>query len=41
LLYNAVTKFFLPSVGLVGGLYYGAKHGKIVKDAIWNMTGVT
>ena len=41
LLYNAVTKFFLPSIGLVGGLYYGAKHGKIVKDAIWNMTGVT
>ena len=41
LLYNAIAKFFLPSIGLIAGLYYGAKHGKIVKDAIWNMTGVT
>jgi radical SAM superfamily enzyme YgiQ (UPF0313 family) len=38
LIYNVVTKFFLPLTGLVSSLYYGAKHGKIVKDAIWNMT---
>ncbi|MBE0511807.1 B12-binding domain-containing radical SAM protein [Candidatus Bathyarchaeota archaeon] len=41
LICNVVTKFFLPLTGLVSGLYYGAKHGKIVKDSIWNMTGVT
>ena len=41
LLYNAITKFFLPSIGLIAGLYYGAKHGRIVKDSIWNMAGVT
>ncbi len=41
LLYNAFTKFFMPSIGLISGLYYGAKHGKIAKDAIWNMTGLT
>lgn len=41
LIYNVVTKFFLPLTGLVSGLFYGAKHGKIVKDSIWNMTGVS
>jgi len=41
LLYDAFTQFFLPLIGLVSGLYYGAKHGKIVKDSIWSMTGVT
>jgi radical SAM superfamily enzyme YgiQ (UPF0313 family) len=41
LLYDAIAKFFLPSIGLIAGLYYGAKHGRIVKDSIWNMAGVT
>jgi len=41
LLYSAVTDFFLPSVGFFAGLYYGMKHGKIARDAIWNMAGVT
>lgn len=40
LVYNVVTKFFLPLTGLVSGIYYGAKHSKIVKDSIWNMAGV-
>jgi len=40
LLYNAITKFFLPAIGLISGLYYGAKHGKIAKNSIWSMTGV-
>ncbi|UCE28616.1 MAG: B12-binding domain-containing radical SAM protein [Candidatus Bathyarchaeota archaeon] len=37
----AFTKFCLPVLGFISGLYYGAKHGEIVKDSIWNMTGVT
>jgi len=37
---NAVTGFFLPLTGLVSGLYYWRKHGKIVRDAIWNMSGL-
>jgi radical SAM superfamily enzyme YgiQ (UPF0313 family) len=41
LVYNVATKLFLPAIGFISGLYYGAKHGKIVKNAIWNMTGVT
>lgn len=41
LLYYAFMKFFVPSMGLFSGLYYGAKHGEIVKDSIWSMTGVT
>jgi len=41
LLYNLITKFLLPSAGFITGLYYGAKHGKIVKDSIWKMAGVT
>ena len=41
LVYTIVTKLFLPSIGFISGLYYGAKHGKIVKDSIWNMAGVT
>jgi radical SAM superfamily enzyme YgiQ (UPF0313 family) len=40
LLYDAFTKIVMPSIGLVGGLYYGAKHGGIAKEAIWNMTNV-
>ena len=38
LVYNVVTGFFLPLTGLVSGLYYGGKHGQIVRDAIWSMT---
>jgi len=41
LLYNFITKFLLPSVGFLSGFYYGAKHGKIVQDSIWDMAGVT
>ena len=41
MLYNFVTRFLLPSGGLLTGLYYGAKHGKTVKDSIWNMAGFT
>jgi radical SAM superfamily enzyme YgiQ (UPF0313 family) len=41
LLYSAVTDFFLPSIGFFAGLYYGMKHGKIARDSIWNMAGVT
>jgi len=41
LLYDAVTEFFLPSIGFIAGLYYGAKHGRIVRNSIWNMAGVT
>lgn len=35
-----ITKFLLPSAGFFTGLYYGAKHGKTVKDSIWSMAGV-
>lgn len=41
LVYNAVTKLFLPLTGFISGLYYGAKHGEVVRDSIWNMVGVT
>jgi len=41
LLYNAFTQFFLPLIGLISGLHYGAKYGKIVKNSIWSMTGLT
>ncbi len=41
LLHDAFTKFFLPSLGFISGLYFGVKHGKIAKDAIWNMTRAT
>jgi len=37
---NVITGFFLPLTGLVSGLYYWEKHGKIARDAIWNMTGL-
>jgi len=37
---NVITGFFLPLTGLVSGLYYWEKHGKIVRDAIWNVTGL-
>ena len=39
--YYAFTKFFLPSIGLILGLYYGAKHGEIARNSIWRTTGVT
>ncbi|MCW4022108.1 MAG: B12-binding domain-containing radical SAM protein [archaeon] len=38
LVYSAITKFVVPSIGLFAGLYYGAKHGKIVKKSIGNVT---
>ncbi|MCW4018955.1 MAG: B12-binding domain-containing radical SAM protein [Candidatus Bathyarchaeota archaeon] len=41
LLYDAFTKFVMPSIGFISGLYYGAKHGEIAKNAIWNMSGLT
>ncbi|PVX25065.1 MAG: radical SAM protein [Candidatus Bathyarchaeum sp.] len=37
LIYNAITKFVVPSIGLAAGLYYGTKHGKIVKNSIRNL----
>ena len=41
LVHDSVTRLLLPLTGLVSGLYYWKKHGTIVRDAIWNMTGVT
>ena len=38
LIYNTITKIVVPSIGLAAGLYYGAKHGKIVKNSIGNLT---
>jgi len=35
--YIFVTKFFLPSIGLILSPYYGKKHGKIMKDFVGNM----
>jgi len=40
LLHKFISKLLLPSAGFVTGLYYGTRHGKIVKDSIWNMAGV-
>ena len=40
LFYDTVTEFFLPSIGFIAGLYYGAKHGRIVRNSIWNMARV-
>jgi radical SAM superfamily enzyme YgiQ (UPF0313 family) len=40
LLYDAFTKFLMPSIGLISGLYFGAKHGEIAKKSIWSMTRV-
>lgn len=40
MVYNVVTKFFLPAIGSILGLYYGRKHGKIVKDLVRNMTRI-
>jgi len=40
LVYSLVTRFLLPSVGFATGLYYGLKHGEIVRDSIWKATGV-
>jgi len=38
---DIVTKLFLPSIGLISGLYYWGKHGKMVRDSIWKMAGIT
>jgi radical SAM superfamily enzyme YgiQ (UPF0313 family) len=37
LLYKLVKRTMIPSAGKLVGIYYGAKHGKMVKDAIWKM----
>lgn len=38
LIYNTLTKFIIPSIGFVAGYYYGAKHGRIVRNSIRNFT---
>lgn len=38
IVYSAATKFVVPAVGLAAGLYYGTKHGKIVKNSIGTIT---
>lgn len=37
LLYKLVKRTVLPSAGKLAGIYYGAKHGEMMKDAIWKM----
>jgi hypothetical protein len=32
-----VDKVGIPYLGKVTGLYYGRKHGRQMKDAIWRM----
>ncbi len=41
LIHNVFTKFFLPITGHALGLFYWEKHGKILRNAIWNMSGIT
>ena len=36
-LFNIVKKGVIPVAGKVAGFYYGAKHGEIMKEAIWKM----
>ncbi|MCP8319704.1 MAG: B12-binding domain-containing radical SAM protein [archaeon] len=38
LLYKLVKRMALPFLGKIAGIYYGAKHGKEMKNAIWRMT---
>ena len=38
LLYKFVKRAVLPFAGKIAGVYYGVKHGKEMKDAIWKMT---
>jgi len=37
LLYKIVNRMVIPLVGKLAGIYYGAKHGEIMKTAIWKM----
>ncbi|MCK4478275.1 hypothetical protein KAU88_07090 [Candidatus Bathyarchaeota archaeon] len=37
LLCKLVKRTVLPSADKLAGIYYGAKHGKMMKDAIWKM----
>lgn len=37
LLYKIVKRMVIPSVGRLAGIYYGAKHGEMMKTAIWKM----
>jgi radical SAM superfamily enzyme YgiQ (UPF0313 family) len=40
LLFKIVKRIIIPSIGRLAGLYYGAKHGEIMKKAIWKMVKV-
>ncbi len=40
LLFSIVKKGVIPFASRVVGLYYGAKHGEIMKQAIWKMASV-
>ena len=37
LLRKISRRIVIPSVGRLAGIYYGAKHGKMMKTAIWKM----
>lgn len=37
LLYELVNRLVIPAGGKIAGAYYGMKHGKILRDAIWKM----
>jgi radical SAM superfamily enzyme YgiQ (UPF0313 family) len=37
LLFNLVKKVVIPYGAKMAGIYYGMKHGKIMRDAIWRM----
>jgi radical SAM superfamily enzyme YgiQ (UPF0313 family) len=37
LLYQLVNRVVIPAGGKIAGAYYGMKHGKILRDAIWKM----
>jgi len=37
LLYKIVKQMVIPSVGKLAGIYYGAKHGEMMKTAIRKM----
>jgi radical SAM superfamily enzyme YgiQ (UPF0313 family) len=38
---NFVKYVAIPVGGKLAGLYYGAKHGKTMRDAIWNLARPT
>ncbi len=40
LLFSIVKKGVIPFAGRVVGIYYGVKHGEIMKQAIWKMANV-